>query len=898
MTVEDRSTLPHGQQSGRPRLLVVPVALLLAASPVAAQDIIDTYAGTGVGGYTGDGGAATSAEVNNPQGVAIAANGDVYIADKGNFVIRKVDGVTGDISTIAGGGTPQTGDGGPATVAWLNEPQTMAVDSSGNVYIADTKNHRIRKVDWATGDISTIAGTGVPFFGGDGGPATSAQIKGPRGIVFDSVGNLIFADSDNKRIRMITPGGTISTIAGNGGSGYSGDGGPATAASLKKPYAVAVDGADAVYLVDEGAHVVRKFTVGGTIFTAAGTGTSGYSGDGGPAVSAQIKNPRGLWVVGNGVVMSSDTFGNGTAFGNKVKDLQDTQVATQVTLPQNGTVTSISAYLGSSDEANDTRFAIYTDVAGEPDTLIVQTETVRGPDSTADVWVTLNLPPTALTAGTYWLALAFEDKDQEYFFDSEGGETRHRVNDAVNLGYLATWGTSSTSNNRKVSIYASYYTSLTQTNEIYVADTENHRVRKFTDFGTINTIVGTGVFGYTGDGGPAIGAQINKPEGLVLNAAGDIFIGDTNNSVIRKVAAATGNIATYGGTGTVGYSGDGGAATSATMYEPRGVSVNASGDLYLADSGNHLIRKITAATGVITLVAGTPRDNGIGDGLVATSAFVEDPVDVAVDSSGNLYIACSKIGRVRKVDAATSIISTIIGSGFELEPGSPWDDVMILEASSVAVDGAGNVFVADRGKNNSRIVKYDVAATTYATVAGTGTDGYSGDGGPAIWADLWRPRGVDVDSAGNIYIADTDNHRIRKVDAGTGVIDTVAGDGGATYDGDGGLAIFAGVEKPQAVAAGNNGKFYIVSMDANVVRKVDTGGIITTIAGTGIRGYSGDGGDATLAMLDQPRGVGLNASGSNDLFIGDTGNHRVRYIDGIIKKTKIIRWTEVDPYRP
>lgn len=248
--------------------------------------------------------------------------------------------------------------------------------------------------------------------------------------------------------------------------------------------------------------------------------------------------------------------------------------------------------------------------------------------------------------------------------------------------------------------------------------------------------------------------------------------------------------------------------------------------------------------------------------------------------------------------AATGIISTIIGGGFELEPALPWDDVMILEASSVAVDGAGNVYVADRGKNNSRIVKYDVAAATYATVAGTGTEGYSGDGTLAIWAELRRPRGVDVDSAGNIYIADTDNHRIRKVDAATGVIVTVAGDGSATYTGDGGLAIFAGVVKPQAVVAEDNGQFYLVigeEDDPNVVRRVDTDGIITTIAGTGARGYSGDGGDPTLAMLDMPQGVGLNPIGSSNLFIGDTKNHRVRFIDGTIGGLKIASWQEVPP---
>ena len=222
-------TDPHRCRLNRFALVI---GLLSIVSPVVGQNI-DTFAGTGTAGYTGDGGPAVSAQIFTPYGIAVAANGDVYFADRDNNVIRKVDAATGDISTVAGGGSLQTGDGTLATVAWTNTPHDVAVDGAGNIYIADTFNHRIRKVDIGTGLISTIGGTGVQGYGGDGGAATAALLDTPRGIAVDSGGNVIFSDTNNHRIRKITPGGTISTVAGTGAQGYNGDDQPATAAKIK-----------------------------------------------------------------------------------------------------------------------------------------------------------------------------------------------------------------------------------------------------------------------------------------------------------------------------------------------------------------------------------------------------------------------------------------------------------------------------------------------------------------------------------------------------------------------------------------------------------------------------------------------------------------------------------------
>jgi trimeric autotransporter adhesin len=270
---------------------------------------ISTVAGNGVQGFGGDGGPATSAQLSSPLGVAVDSTGSLYIVDSVNNRIRKVSG--GVITTVAGNGTPGfSGDGGPATSAELRYPSDVAVDSTGNLYITDTNNFRIRKV--SKGVITTVAGNGSPGFSGDGGPATSAELAASLGIAVDSVGNLYIADSNNSRVRKVANG-TITTVAGNGlplpGSlGSSGDGGPATSAEVT-PFDVAVDSAGNLYISDANNNRIRKVS-NGVITTIAGNGTSGFSGDGGPATSAELNNPRGLALDSVGNLYIADISNN------------------------------------------------------------------------------------------------------------------------------------------------------------------------------------------------------------------------------------------------------------------------------------------------------------------------------------------------------------------------------------------------------------------------------------------------------------------------------------------------------------------------------------------------------------------------------------------------------------
>ncbi len=336
--------------------------------------------------------------------------------------------------------------------------------------------------------------------------------------------------------------------------------------------------------------------------------------------------------------------------------------------------------------------------------------------------------------------------------------------------------------------------------------------------GNISTVAGNGTAGYSGDNGLATAANLSVPEAVAVDSAGNIYIADTFNCVIRRVAASTGYISTVAGNGTRGYSGDGGPATIAELYMPTGVAVDVAGNIYFAD--NQRIRKVTASTGIITTVAGSGSQGYLGDGGPATSAELNWPWAVAVDAAGNIYFTDTDNQRIRKVAVSTGIITT---------------------------------------------------------VAGTGTPGYSGDGRPATSAELNSPFGIAVDAAGNIYIADYFNNRVRKVTASTGDISTVAGNGTQGFFGDGATATNAEMYYPTSVAVDTVGNFYIADDVNDRIRKVTAStGIIQTVAGTGSTGYSGDGGPATSGELFWPYGVAVDTAGN--IYIADKDNNRIRAV--------------------
>jgi sugar lactone lactonase YvrE len=345
----------------------------------------------------------------------------------------------------------------------------------------------------------------------------------------------------------------------------------------------------------------------------------------------------------------------------------------------------------------------------------------------------------------------------------------------------------------------------------------------------INTVAGNGTAGYTGDGGPATSAEFYGPVGVAVDASGNLYIADSGNCRVRKVTASTRIVSTVAGNGTCGYSGDGGPATNAEVYYPFGLAVDTAGNIYIADSNNNRVRKVTVATGIISTVAGNGTWGYSGDGGLATGATLAGVRDVAVDAAGNIYIGDGS-HRVRKVTASTGIISTVAGNGTSgySGDGGPATSAMLANVNGVAVDSAGNVYVADG--YNQRIRKVTASTGIISTVAGSGpggsdtggsdSGGYSGDGGLATAAQLNFPADVAVDSAGNIYIADFWNFVVRKVVASTGIIYTASGNGMQGYSGDGGPAIAAEESSLISVAVDRLGNFYIAESAEMRVRAV------------------------------------------------------------------------------
>lgn len=314
---------------------------------------------------------------------------------------------------------------------------------------------------------------------------------------------------------------------------------------------------------------------------------------------------------------------------------------------------------------------------------------------------------------------------------------------------------------------------------IYIADNENNVVRRVDITGTITTFAGTGVSGYTGDGGLATAAKLNKPMAVATDATGNVYIADNGNHVIR-VVNVFGVISNYAGTGMPGYSGDNDVATACKLALPQGLSITAAGDLYIADAGNNVIRKIDNSSKTITTVVGTGAPGNSGDGGMATDARLGSPSSIAVDASNNIYIADVLNNKVRKVNASTGIINTYAGTG---APGNSGDGgaataALMSYPTGVSLDVSGNLYVAEQGNHNVRIIN---TSGIISHIAGTSVGGYSGDGGLAAEAQLSSPKFVFVDGWNRVYIGDYGNHVIRKIVATAGISTTAADNSISVY---------------------------------------------------------------------------------------------------------------------
>lgn len=414
---------------------------------------------------------------------------------------------------------------------------------------------------------------------------------------------------------------------------------------------------------------------------------------------------------------------------------------------------------------------------------------------------------------------------------------------------------------------------------LYVLDNRKRVVRAIdVETGEERVVAGNGTQGFSGDGGPATSAKLDcLAGGVALDSAGNLYIGDFYNNRLRKVDP----------TGTI-------SSVVSDLFLPTGVTVDASDKVYVADRNNNRVVKVTPS-GVETTVAGGQQcavsTLPCGDGGQATSAALFHPNGVAVANDGSIYIADTLDAKVRKVSPAGTI-TTVAGNGNpngDSGDGGPAILATISYPTGVTLDSVGNLYITDSEANKIR--KVDMSGII-STVVGTGTydptcscfpHGFSGDDGPATAAQVYGPFMTAFDADGNLYVSDTGNYRVRKVDIG-GIITTIAGNGSFSYSGDGGPASLAQLDFPEGVHTAPDGSVYIADTGNNRIRKVDPSGVISTLAGDGTAGFKGDGGPATAAQLFSPITVAVSAAG---VYIADFSNHRIRLADNSGKITTI-----------
>ena len=667
--------------------------LLYSVCGFAARAAETTYTIQTVAGSSlvGDGGPALAAQISDAQGVAIDRSGAVYIADPANHRVRRVN-PSGLIDTVAGTGFPGfSGDGGPATGAKLNAPYGVAVDPAGSLYIADLGNHRVRKV--SGGVITTFAGTGQAGSGGDGGRAGAAQLYSPRNVAIDAIGSVYIAEFDGHRVRQVTPDGLIRTVllapdvaypAGlaidAAGALYVADsgnqrirklsGGVVTTVdlpgfTLSAPAGVAVDGAGGISIADSGNRRILRRTSAGAIVVVAGKLDSARDVAAGPAgdlLIADGRRVRLITVAGFAVPLAGDgTFGYRGDGG---------PAAAAVLNGPSGVAVDAGGSLYIADERNHRVRKV------SPGGTIA---TVAGTGSPAIPLEGLAATSTALTApegvladagGVLWIA--------EYY-----GARIRKVTPAGTILTIAGNGTPGFNGDGRPATTAQLQTpaqiALDSAGDLYVADSGNHRIRKVTPAGVITTFAGSGVAGFSGDGGQAISAQLNAPRGIAFDAADNLYIADTNNFRIRRVTPG-GQITTVAGEGEF------------PLNFPRAVAVDAAQNLYIADTANHRILLRTAA-GVMSVIAGVGAAGFGGDGGPALAAALSSPAAIAGDAQGNLYIADLDNNRVRKLTpfpgeipaavtqpAAARVLHAATRKEGPVAPG---------EIVSIAADGAG-----------------------------------------------------------------------------------------------------------------------------------------------------------------------------------------------------------------
>jgi hypothetical protein len=843
------------------------------SADVPALTVSNIYLRAGIPKGFGDGQMAQASPSITPAAVVLDKVGNVYVANTLDRRIRMIPRVGGTYFgqamtpgrayTIAGNGAEgYLGDGSAATATSVNSPYGIGIDGEGNIYIADTSNNRIRMVPAAngtyfgqnmtTGNIYTIAGNGTAGFVADNVAATGTQIGYPRGVTTDGAGNVYIADYNNHRIRFIPKtSGTffaqnmtanyIYTIAGNGTSGYLADNIAATSTRVSSPEGVSVDASGSIYIADSGNSRIRfvpktsgqyfgQSMTANYIYTIAGNGTAGYLADDVAATGTRINLATNVRLDERGNLYIADKSNNRVRMVPRVS----------------------GTFFGQSMTA----YSIYT-IAGD------------------GVW--------------------------DYQAD----------------------GVDATS----TSLREPFDVGLDGAGNVFVGDYLNNRVRMIPResgeyFGRemtanyIYSLAGISLDGYNGEGKLSTECELIFPEGLAQDPSGNLYFADTEGHRVRMIPKTNGSyfgqsmtanrVYTIAGTGSEGYSGDDEAATVSQLNYPFKLAVDPDGNILIADSSNHRIRVVAMTSGThygqsmtanyIYTMAGNGTDGYTGDNESATGASLNQPYDVQLDPGGNVMIVDNTNHRIRMVpnvsgtyfgqSMTANYIYTIAGNG---SGGYSGDDEsatnsQINSPSGIAADGAGNIYIADQGNFRIRMVPrtsgtyfgQSMTANSIYTVAGNGTDGYLGDDVAATGTRIGGLAGVAVDGGGNLYMADSVTNRVRMVPRRPGTfygqsmnassIYTIAGEGGAEYDGENAPATGKSVYSPFGLLAGADHCLYVAEYTSKV----------RMIAGEDFIQPS----TSTLAVTTGVEQATLSwaSAGDDNVNLGNlTGTYRIQY---------------------
>ncbi len=817
---------------------------------ITATGVVTTFAGSGVAGFADNTGIL--AQFASPSGVACDALGNVYIGDEGNHCIRKIT-PGGVVTTLAGLGATSGFADGTGTAARFNNPARLSIDAAGNLFVPDASNHRIRRVT-PGGVVTTIAGSGT--MGSLDGTGVAAQFNAPTATAVDAAGNVYVAETGGNRIRKISPVGVVTTLAGNGTA--SSVDGVGAAATVNAPVGLATDAAGMLYLIESTSYRIRTVSQSGTVTTFAGTGTAGLTD--GTLTASQFGWMRGAVADAAGNLYITDT-GN-----NTIRKISVAQPVVTSFLPTSAypmqvvTITGTDFFGVTQVRFGGVNAAWFESVSPTQIRAVVPIGGASG-----NVSVT-NSAGTGTQAGFTMIAAPA--------VSTVAGDGTLSFRDAVGAG---------------AQFNSPCHIVRDGAGNVYISDRLNNRIRRMTPSGVVTTLAGSGTAG--GLDGTGTAAQFNLPYGIAINAAGTIlYVAESVGHRIRQIVIATGVVTTIAGSGTAGYAD--GTGVAAQFNAPIGLCTEGAGNLIVADVLNNRIRRVVIATGVVTTVAGNGTA-GFADGLAATAQF-NHPRSPVVDAAGNIFIADYLGHRIRKITPG-GVVTTLTGNGTAGNVDGGPATAQVNNPNHLLLDAVGNLYFASGNGHTVRIVS---PAGVVTTITGTGTSGFL-DGAVNV-AQLFFVAGILQEASGSLLVADEGNHRIRRIVLppptvtsfnattgypGLGVI--INGTNLATVT----QVTFGGVVSPSFTVLSNTQIVAAVpavgaSGNVQVTNPGGSGSFggftftptipeVSQFVGNGAGGDFADGTQGA-ARLNNPSGIAFNGTG--DMFVGDINNNVIRRI--------------------